>query len=85
MDASFIDRLPDLALFLTIAEAESLSAGARASGVSVARLSRRLASLEAALGVKLIDRTSRRFALTAEGGAYVEKLRQPMGELSDAV
>ena len=85
MDARLIDRLADLALFLTIAEADSLSAAARASGISVARLSRRLAALEAAYGVKLIDRTSRRFALTAEGDAYVEKLRLPMNELGDAV
>ena len=85
MDARLIDQLPDLALFLTIAEADSLSAAARASGVSVARLSRRLASLEAALGVKLIDRTTRRFALTAEGEAYVAKLRLPMSELGEAV
>ncbi len=85
MDASLINRLPDLALFLMIAEADSLSAAARASGISVARLSRRLAALEATLGVKLVDRTSRRFALTAEGDAYVDKLRLPMSELSDAV
>lgn len=85
MDARFVDRLPDIALFLRIAESDSLSAAARASGISVARLSRRLAALEGALGVKLIDRTPRRFALTAEGDAYVEKLRLPMNELGDAI
>ena len=85
METRLADRLPDLALFLTIAEADSLSAAARASGVSVARLSRRLAALEAALGVKLIDRTSRRFALTTDGEAYIDKLRLPMRELAETV
>ena len=85
MDARSIGLLEDFALFVTVAEAESLSAAARASGIPVARLSRRLAALEARLGLRLVDRTSRRFALTTEGEVYAERLRAPVGAFGEAV
>ena len=62
MDARFVERLPDLALFVAAADAPSLSAAARATGIPVARLSRRLARWSRRVGVRLIDRTPRRFA-----------------------
>jgi DNA-binding transcriptional LysR family regulator len=84
MDARFIDLLPDLALFVVIAEADSLSAASRATGVPVARLSRRLAALERTVGVRLVERTPRRFQLTAEGEAYLASLRPVLGAVADA-
>ena len=84
MNPDFVERLPDLALFVAAAEAASLSAAARATGVSVARLSRRLAALEQAVGVRLIDRTPRRFGLTEEGRAYLLALRESVLGLSEA-
>jgi DNA-binding transcriptional LysR family regulator len=84
MDARFIDLLPDLALFVAIGEADSLSGASRATGVPVARLSRRLAALEKTLGVRLVERTPRRFQLTAEGEAYLARLSPAVGAMADA-
>ena len=58
---------PGYDFFLQIVEAESISAAARNSRVSVASLSKRLARLEQRLGARLIHRTTRRLALTAAG------------------
>ena len=84
MDPDFVERLPDLALFVAAAEAASLSAAARATGFTVARLSRRLAALEQAVGVRLIDRTPRRFGLTEDGKAYLAALRGSVLGLREA-
>ncbi|HEY0294799.1 MAG TPA: LysR family transcriptional regulator [Bordetella sp.] len=57
----------DLHHFAALAEAGSLSAAARLLGVEHATVARRIAALEASLGVVLADRRGRRWALTAEG------------------
>lgn len=59
---------PDYALFVQVVEAGSLSAAARALRISPAMVSKRIARLEARLGVPLLHRTTRKLALT-EGGA----------------
>jgi DNA-binding transcriptional LysR family regulator len=64
------DRLTDLRLFTIMTAAGSLSETARRLNCSAAGISRRLAAMEARLGVRLIDRSSRRFALTQEGSLY---------------
>lgn len=65
---------PDFDLFLDVVAAGSISAAARARGASVASLSKRLARLERRLGVRLAQRTTRRFALSAAGRDLVETL-----------
>ena len=57
----------DYSLFRTIVESGSLSAAARAVGLSPAMVSKRLARLEARLGASLIHRTTRRLAPTEAG------------------
>lgn len=57
----------DLRFFLAIAKAGTLSGAARALDVDQATVSRRLASLEAALQVRLVDRLPRESRLTAIG------------------
>lgn len=61
---------PDYALFATIVEAGSLSAAARALGLSPAMVSKRLARLEDRLGVRLAHRTTRALTLTQSGAAF---------------
>lgn len=61
---------PDYGLFARIVEAGSLSAAARAMLLSPAMVSKRLARLEARLGVRLIQRTTRRLALTEAGERF---------------
>lgn len=58
---------PDYDLFLGIVAAGSISAAARQRGLSTAALSKRLGRLEERLSVRLINRTTRRQALTAAG------------------
>ena len=55
-----MDKLKAMATFVQIAEAGSLSAAARASGASLPAVVRTLAALEAELGVRLFNRTTRR-------------------------
>jgi DNA-binding transcriptional LysR family regulator len=67
----------------TVATA-SLSAAARELGVSTAAVSRKLATLEARLGVRLLNRTTRRIALTDEGARYYEACVRILAEIEEA-
>lgn len=58
--------------FLAIAETGRLSAAAQRLGLSQPAVSQALRELEAALGLRLVDRTTRRLALTEGGAAFRE-------------
>src|SRR4051812_7898919 len=75
-----MDRLKAMANFVRIVERGSLSAAADASGQSVASLVRSLAALERHLGVRLLNRSTRRMALTDEGEAYLAWSRRMLAE-----
>ncbi|MBR8322431.1 MULTISPECIES: LysR family transcriptional regulator [Burkholderia cepacia complex] len=69
-------HLPDfegLAMFAKVAEHGSFAAAARATGVSVATVSRGVARLEDRLGARLFNRTSRQLSLTEFGRTISEK------------
>jgi DNA-binding transcriptional LysR family regulator len=74
----------DMKLFVRAVLAGSLSAAGRELGISAAVGSKRLARLEAALGTRLLQRTSRRLALTDEGAIYFELCQQILAEMEDA-
>jgi DNA-binding transcriptional LysR family regulator len=61
---------PDYELFARVVAAGSLSAAARASLTSASTVSKRLARLEARLGIRLIQRTTRRLAMTPAGEQF---------------
>lgn len=63
--------LSDVALFCSIVTTGSLSAAGRLSGHSPMAVSRRLAALEAELGVRLLHRTTRAVALTTDGETFL--------------
>lgn len=73
----------DLGFFSVLASAGSLSAAARELGVTTPAVSRRLAQMEARLGVGLVNRTTRRMGLTPEGELLLEHARRIQGELQD--
>jgi DNA-binding transcriptional LysR family regulator len=77
------DVVAELQLFQAIAGAGGLSAAARILGSSPPAISRRLAQLEQRLGVKLADRSARRFRLTDEGTMYLEHGRSILDQLRD--
>jgi DNA-binding transcriptional LysR family regulator len=59
--------LNDLNLFAAVVEHEGFSAAGRALGLPKSRISRRVAELEAQLGVRLLERSTRRFRVTDVG------------------
>lgn len=63
----------DLAFFSLLARHPSLAAAAQELGVTPPAVSRRLAALEQRLGVRLLNRTTRRLSLTPEGERYLEE------------
>ena len=63
--------LNDMLFFAEVAERGGFSAASRALGVPKSRLSRRVAGLEAALGVQLLQRSTRRLSLTPAGETFL--------------
>jgi len=70
--------------FVAIAEAGSLTAAARREGRSLPAVVRSLAALEAELGVRLFQRTTRRVAITDQGRRYLERCRQAQAIIGEA-
>lgn len=79
-----MDHFKQIATFVSVAQRGSLSAAARHEGIAPAMVSRRLDALEARLGVKLLQRTTRRLSLTPEGAAFVEDCQRILSELEAA-
>ncbi len=71
-------------MFVRIIETGSLSATAREMRLAPAQVSRRLAHLESRLGARLIERTTRRIALTDVGRQFYESVRPILDSVSDA-
>ena len=62
-----VDQIASLALFARVVQHRSFSAAAREAGLAKSAVSRRIAELERALGVRLLHRTTRSLSLTEEG------------------
>ncbi|MCL6486794.1 MAG: LysR family transcriptional regulator, partial [Janthinobacterium lividum] len=73
-----------ISTFVEVVAKGSLSAAARAEGIAPAMIGRRLDALEQRLGVKLLQRTTRKLALTNEGAAFLEDCQRILGELEEA-
>ncbi|RMV73201.1 Transcriptional regulator, LysR family [Pseudomonas caricapapayae] len=78
-----MDRLKAMANFVRIVDSGSLSAAADITGQSVASLVRSLAALESHLGVRLLNRSTRRLALTDEGEEYLHWSRRMLADFDD--
>jgi LysR family transcriptional regulator, transcriptional activator for dmlA len=74
----------DLELILSIRDAGSLTAAATLLGTQAPAMTKRLAALEAKLGVKLFYRTTRRVAATAEGELLCERAAALLAGFSEA-
>jgi DNA-binding transcriptional LysR family regulator len=66
------DDLPSMALFARVVQLRSFSAAARQAGIAKSAVSKRVAALEARLGVRLLVRTTRNLSLTADGLRFYE-------------
>lgn len=81
MDA---ELLTDMATFAAVVEQNSFSAAAAVLQISKSNVSRRVASLEDRLDVKLMHRTTRKLGLTESGRVYYEHCARLVSEARDA-
>lgn len=72
--------LADMALFVEVANTRHFGRAATALGIPASTLSRRIAALERELGVALVNRSTRSFALTETGEAYYRRASKLVGE-----
>ena len=79
-----MDKLRAMTTFVRIVETGSLTAAAERLGTSPTSVVRSLSALERALGVRLLNRTTRRMALTDEGRDYFQRCRRLLSEVEDA-
>jgi DNA-binding transcriptional LysR family regulator len=76
--------LNDVATFVRVAQGGGFTAAAKGLGVPKSTVSRAVARLEGALGVRLVHRTTRALALTDAGRSYYERVRGAVVGLADA-
>jgi DNA-binding transcriptional LysR family regulator len=79
-----VDRLKQIETFVAVVAKGSLTAAAQAEGVAPAVIGRRMDALEARLGVKLLQRTTRRLSLTHEGSAFLENCQRLVADFNAA-
>ena len=79
-----MDKLKAMSTFVAIVDQGSLSAAADKLGRSPAAVVRTLASLEQHLGVRLLNRSTRRIALTDEGREYLDHCRRILADIQTA-
>jgi len=82
--AETITDLNELAIFGAVAGRRSFSGGARALRLPKATVSRKVRTLESRLGVRLLQRTTRRVSLTEAGEALLARWRLIADQLADA-
>lgn len=78
------DSLWELQLFTEVVESGSIAGAARARHVTPSAISKRLAALEARLGVRLLQRTTRRLRVTPAGAELKERASKVLSALEEA-
>lgn len=79
-----MDSISDTAVFCRVVELGSFTAAAEALNLSKGAVSKYVSRLEARLGVRLLNRTTRRQTLTEAGERFYGRVSQALAELSDA-
>jgi DNA-binding transcriptional LysR family regulator len=79
-----MDRLTSLTTFVQVVENGGFSAAARRLNMSTTMVSNHIQALEDRLGVRLLNRTTRKVSLTDVGADYYERCTQILDELEDA-
>ena len=78
-----MEQFSALRLFISVVDTGSFSAGGELLGISTSVVSRRIAALEAELGIRLLKRSTRRVELTEAGALYLTRVRSLLTELED--
>ena len=76
-----MDRMTSMATFVKVVESGGFSAAARTLGMSPSMVTAHVQSLEERLGVRLLNRSTRRVSLTEVGHAYYERCSQVLADV----
>ncbi|MBV8536713.1 MAG: LysR family transcriptional regulator, partial [Alphaproteobacteria bacterium] len=79
-----MDRLTSMAVFTKVVENTGFSAAGRRLNMSATMVSNHIQGLEEHLGVRLLNRTTRKLSLTEAGRAYYERCNQILAEIAEA-
>lgn len=79
-----LDRITSMQVFARVAALGSLSAAARALGMSQTMATKHVAALEDRLGVRLLLRTTRRLTLTEAGRRYLDSVERILLDIDEA-
>ncbi|MBU7440226.1 LysR family transcriptional regulator [Paraburkholderia fungorum] len=79
-----MDRLQNMRVFLSVVEAGSFTIAAQRAKISLTRTSRSVADLEAQVRARLLDRTTRRVALTEVGERYLQRCERILAYVEEA-
>jgi len=79
-----MDRFASITAFVRVAESGGFSAAGRRLNLSKATVSDQVQTLENALGVRLLNRTTRRVSLTEIGRSYYDRCVQLLQDLEEA-
>jgi DNA-binding transcriptional LysR family regulator len=79
-----MDRFQEMRTFVAVVEAGSFVGGADALQLSKTATSRLVGELEARLGVRLLNRTTRKLSLTQEGEVFLDRCREALAVVGEA-
>jgi DNA-binding transcriptional LysR family regulator len=82
--SSDINRAREMEVLVQVAEAGGFSAAARAVRLTPSAVSKLVSRLEARIGARLLNRTTRKLALTAEGQVFYEQARRILADIDEA-
>lgn len=84
MDKSLLEQIEDIAVFATVVDQGSFSGAGRKLGLSKSAISKRVDRLETALGLRLLQRSTRSLSMTEAGRAIHERATQSISILEEA-
>jgi DNA-binding transcriptional LysR family regulator len=79
-----MDRLDAMHAFVAVADLQGFAPAARKLGLSPSGVTRLIAALEERLGARLLQRTTRKVALTDVGARYLERARRILADVEEA-
>src|SRR5258707_5523271 len=79
-----VNRSGEMEMFARVVERGALSAAARSLRMTPAAVSKLVARLEERLGVRLLNRSTRKLQLTAEGAAFYDRCLKVLADIDDA-
>lgn len=79
-----VNRSGEMDVFAQVVELGGFSPAARAAGMTPSAVSKLIARLEARLGARLLNRSTRQLQVTPEGSAFYERAKRILADMEDA-